>query len=210
MTVEPTLGLPATEKGSDTAKGSEEGLITHELGHNMQGRDNISTDKLADGMGWKKGNDGKYMQQDRDGNTYSPIMSKTDHNADRWVRTDNDGHTLDANGRPVSEGGEADIISNKEMQDRAKVRPSSDYFVNPKEEFADGVANYRLNEGTRSDMLKNSPELYDQIKQMDQAEMDTAYGAGNMVRLPSGEMAPNNSDNQAQIADFEHRVIAAH
>jgi hypothetical protein len=205
MFVQPTYGLPATEKGSETSGTSYEGLLDHELGHNMQGRDQISDDKLAQGMGWQKGRFG-YNLEDRNGNTYEPIRQAGEANAQGWLRTGKDGDFLDANGQP----GKPEMISNQEMRERAKVRPSSDYFPNPKEEFAEGVANYRMGSGSRGDLLRNSPEVYDQIKQMDQAEIDKSYGAGKMLRLPSGEMAPKESANRQEVSDFEQRIIHSH
>jgi hypothetical protein len=89
----------------------------------------------------------------------------------------------------------------------ALVPPPSDYFINPTEEHAEALTNFRLSQTTRLQLLKTSPTLYEVAKSDDQRDIDMIYprihGEPQYVRMPNGLLTKNDQSAQDTVKQFE-------
>lgn len=217
MKTEAWENKPATERDRDVdaayyehKRDSIEALVTHELGHNGQlkmgwgqpGKE----ESVAAALGWVPvaNPDGKtsYALKAKNGEKYRYFAA-----ARGWMRVSDKGEPLDLSGRPTSIS-EGMGLPDADMRSLAVVTPVSRYFPNPAEMLVEGLMFFRLNAQRRATLLKESPVLYELVKNWDQSEINHHYGVGpdgqpKMVRLPDGTLAPNNARAMSIIADFE-------
>jgi hypothetical protein len=98
------------------------------------------------------------------------------------------------------------------VRQRALVRPPTDYFTAPDEMLADSLMLLRVGEDGRKELIKSGSEVYNVIKDFDQAEIDLRFGKsadGNSkkVRLPNGNLVDNNDDSRQVISSFDKSLI---
>ncbi|MCC7531518.1 MAG: hypothetical protein IT342_23650 [Candidatus Melainabacteria bacterium] len=58
----------------------------------------------------------------------------------------------------------------------ALVKPSTGYFGNPKDEFAEAVMLYKMSEKTQLLLRDKNPKLYSIVQKFDQDELNLTYG----------------------------------
>lgn len=190
--------------------GSLQGLLVHELVHNMQTKlgwydsSYERANQIAQKFGWRPipNEPGEFMIQDRQGLLYRAYIPSTTLRPHTWYRCDERGKPLDCWGKPTDKE-HALKVSGEAMMAQAKVKPVSDYYPNPFEMFAEGVTHFRLGSRTRRDLMAKSPTFYQVIKDEDQAEIDAHFGKGKKIRMPDGSLADDNKANRAVINNFE-------
>src|SRR5262249_6080369 len=142
-----------------------------------------SGERLAAKMGWVRRQDekdadynwlleGKSKDQDGRNATYLPYSNIFAFSFNRWKR---EGGAVDKNGKVVP-ADRVQSLTEDAMRKEALVTPPTWYFEKPEEEYAEGVKLFRLGDGARKDLQKDSPTLYAIIKENDQAEIDSAFG----------------------------------
>jgi hypothetical protein len=217
MKTEAWENKPATERDRDVdavyyehKRDSIEALVAHELGHNGQlkmgwgqpGKE----ESVAQALGWVSLTDAagktRYALRAKNGEQYQYFAA-----ARGWMRVNDKGEPLDWSGRPapVSEG---TGLPDTHMRSLALVTPVSRYFPNPAEMLVEGLMFLRLNAQRRATLLKESPVLYDLVKNWDQSEINHHHGLGadgqpKMVRLPDGTLASRDARAMSIIAEFE-------
>jgi hypothetical protein len=214
-------GRPVTERdrapGSSLTssldpKASIESLVTHELGHNHQSKqqwdDPAIEKRMAGEMGWTSYSDGKSGENrwllraaNKDANGENQLYSYTG----QWVLSNKDGQPISADGRLLNAGEPQIKLTTDEMQNAALVRPSTKYFINPIEMYAEGLMSLRLGNDSRRQLLSSSPVLYELVKRQDQIEIDTAYGAGQRLRSTDGSLVESSAANRHSLSEFEKR-----
>lgn len=175
------------------------------MGPHMLGKDSTpESRKMAEDMGWKWSEKSK-----------APAME--DKQGKLWVFKERkpgpDGRHGDSYWTP--EGGKepGKRISSEEMRDRAKVRPSSNYFDNPHETHAEALALYRIGErdqfkGGRRYLAQDSPQLYDATKKYDQKVLDSSFGKhlngeSKMIRSIDGTIVENTPEARRAVEERE-------
>jgi hypothetical protein len=123
------------------------------------------------------------------------------------MRVNEQGEPLDRSGRPTP-ASEGLGLPDADMRSLAVVTPVSRYFPNPAEMLVEGLMFFRLNAQRRQALLRESPVLYNLVKNWDQSEINHHYGIGSdgqpkMVRLPDGTLASRDATATTIIADFE-------
>ncbi|CAN5691909.1 hypothetical protein BH10CYA1_BH10CYA1_04310 [soil metagenome] len=119
-----------------------------------------------------------------------------------WLKTDSKGNPVTGvDGKPI-------VISNDDVQHRARLTPPTLYFPNPFEDGAEAITKFRQNEQTRAQFMQDSPALYQTMKDLDQAQLVKFYGknadgTARFVRLPDGTVTENNESNRAIISQWE-------
>ncbi len=98
-------------------------------------------------------------------------------------------------------------ISNTQMRDQAKVRPSTNYFTYPSEMHAEGMAMFRME---RAMLLKESPAMYEIAKQLDQDLIDKKWGKQpdgkpKFIRSADGGIVEGNKENLEAVRKAEDR-----
>lgn len=191
-------------------------VVLHELGHNtalrLLGDSEEKLIQLSNRCGFDP------FDHPVTGETIWAIKGKNgelfrlvDRDSMDWARIDRSGNLLDGKGNSVTEMKLAENLSTEQMRERALVKPPTFYFDNPLEAVAEGLSLLRRGAATREAFMKDSPQMYDYIKELDQADIDSTYGTASgggskMVRLPSGRLAVNDSSSQRAIAEFEGRA----
>ncbi|HNB22916.1 MAG TPA: hypothetical protein PKZ32_10870 [Candidatus Melainabacteria bacterium] len=216
-------GKPITEKDADRMGDhhlySIEAVTHHELMHNAQQNLNWNVpsqkEKWARKVGWlpfedPKTHETKWIFTGKKDELY---RRDQDHCKDdfKWCACGKHGELQDDNGKSVSRIKDAKHFSLDQIRDLAEVKPSTRYFVNPLEMFAEGGMKYRINEKRREELYKDSPRLYDAVKEHDQQELDLRYGkdssgASKYIRSASGIIVLNTADARAEIQKFEDRI----
>lgn len=184
-------------------------LNSHELAHNGQ---NTLTDadpnfarNYDSDLGFKRvevkeGGETveKWLLQGKEPGEYYAVDRSDDKNM--WNKVDSDGNILlDESGKPIR-------ISNEDVHERARVTPATMYHPNPGEMGAEGMVKYRGGAETRTQLYKDSPQLYEAMKKYDQQELDRAYGAGQYIRNQDGKIVANSAENRQQLAEFERKI----
>jgi len=194
-----TLFPSLNEKPVD-GPASQRQVITHEFahheqqeewGHDGRGSSGITPEKaeLMRRMGWRPTADGTNnggVLLDRDGTAWRGVDEPM---SDDW--------------QPHHENGEPDPrrLSSAELRERAAVRPPSDYFYYFDEVHAEAASLYRT---TREDFARESPGMYQAIKDYDQGLLDRRFGRSadgnpNFVRDLSGRVVPYSATVAAEI-----------
>jgi hypothetical protein len=214
-------GRPVTERdrapgspltSSLDPKASIESLVTHELGHNHQSKqqwDDPAVEKrMAGEMGWASYSDAKTGEDrwllkaaSKDANGENQLYSYTG----QWVLSNENGQPIAPDGRVLNAGEPQIKLTTDEMQHAALVRPSTKYFINPIEMYAEGLMSLRLSNDSRQRLVSSSPVLYELVKRQDQIEIDTAYGAGKRLRGSEGSLVESSAANRHSLSEFEKR-----
>jgi hypothetical protein len=159
-------GWPATEKDvtGDTKNTrnsvSIENQLIHEFGHQAEYAASINPEK----MGWKKA-DGDWARETKDGRLWKFDFDQASKKVYEWYEVDADGKRK-----------EGSTMSNTDMMENSKVKPATDYFTTPKENFAEGIRLYRQGKETREQFEKDDPELAKYISDFDKRELETKLG----------------------------------
>lgn len=145
--------------------------------------------------------------ESKDGSYYSHELTNADPNR-YWIKRDKDGHPLDKAGHVVASDALAYGISNDQMRNDAKFRPSSNYFDDAQEATVEAIQNFRIDKHSRKELQHSSPEYYVMAKFEDQREINNQYGLNKdgtprKVRLPNGHVVQNDDKARAEIAKFE-------
>ncbi len=220
-----TANKPITEadakRSGKNYLNSIEALTQHEIFHNAQynmGWDTYATkERFAKMIGWLpyedptshetkwifKGKKDDLYRREQD-NCKDPI---------KWCACHSSGQLVNNKGKDVDKVKDAQQFTRDEITNLALIRPSTWYFVNPVEMFAEGGMKYRLNEETRAELLTESPKLYDAVKIHDQEEIDKYRGVdsqarSNCIRMPDGTIGKNSAENVKTVQDFETKVKA--
>lgn len=219
-------GKPITEKDADRMKQhhlySIEAVTHHELMHNAQQNLNWSTpkekEKWARKLGWLPYEDPnthetKWIFTGKKDELY---RRDQDHCKDafKWCACGKHGELQDDKGQTVAKVKDAKQFTLDQIRDLAEVKPSTRYFVNPLEMFAEGGMKYRINERRRQELLEESPRLYDAVKEHDQHELNIRYGkdntgAPNYIRSVSGILVKNTAEARTAIQEFEDKIRKA-
>ncbi len=229
----PDEGVGAFARGEEIVLSPHptQSTIIHELAHIGQqelahdwvprglesetGRDNIRKE-FADKMGWKASDNG-WILEDKDGNYWKPVKWP----GEDWVRTDDNGNPADANGKrtdnplnPFDHGEDtAQHKSSAEIAEIAKVTPTSSYFPNPAEMWAEMAANFRNGEQSRQDLFEQDPDTYRLTRDLDQQQINSEFGIRedgqpNKIRLPNGLVVDNTDENRTAVDSFEKSIGA--
>ena len=178
----------------------------HEIAHIGQSRRESveGEDGYASEMGWVKAGDDWVLKGKED--TYWQNVGE-----DVWVRTDSEGNAVDADGNRIEgrqDTDSAQTATSAEVRDMALVKPYSDYAENPAEMGASMLTPFRYNSEMRADLYQVSPETYAIAKNLDQYQINLAYGTqengeAKYIRNPDGIVVPNTADNQELVAAYE-------
>ncbi len=200
---------------------SIEALTQHEIFHNAQhnmGWDKYDVkDRFARMIGWlpyedPKTHETKWIFKGKKDDLYRREQDNC-KDPTKWCACHSGGELVNDKGKEVDKVKDAQQFTRDAIQDLALVRPSTWYFVNPVEMFAEGGMKYRLNEETRAELLTESPKLYDAVKIHDQEEIDKYRGVdgqarSNFIRMPDGTLAKNSGENAKTVQEFEAKVKA--
>jgi len=197
-------------------KTSIEALAAHEIAHNSEYQMGLwSLDKLkpiAKEIGWTTTDDNSYwLMRGARGEFYR--LTNDGLSSDKgWVRCDSKGTATDDAGASYTDADKAPHLTNSEVRERALLRPPTDYFTSPDEMLADSLMLYRVGEGGRQELSKSGVNLYNAVKDFDQAEIDsrfgkTADGRSNKVRLPDGSVVDNDDRAQQVVANFTNTLL---
>lgn len=231
----------ATNKEAPVASPTIEAIIAHELEHNatavegnvIRGHASSVPRELGDNkalaerpldaklardyeqLGWtrmKFGTREVWAMQGNDGLLYVPVP--TDDGEHGWVPIDKQGNFLNEDGKPIKNAVEVEAYDDSRMRAKAKVRPITNYFLNPEEMLAEGMAYYHSQE-KRAWLVNHNPEIYEICKRIDQERVNRRYGMSptgqpSYVRDITGEIVVNNSANQAKIRSFEENAKRQH
>jgi hypothetical protein len=192
-------------------KTSIEALAGHEIAHNSEYQMGLwSLDKLkpiAENIGWTTTEDNSYwLMRGARGEFYR--LTNDGLSSDKgWVRCDSKGTATDDLGVSYADAEKAPHLTNSEVRERALLRPPTDYFTSPDEMLADSFMLYRVGEGGKQELSKSGVNLYNAVKNFDQAEIDarfgkTAGGVSKKVRLPDGSLVDNDERAQQVVANF--------
>ncbi len=216
-------GKPITEKDADRMGKhhlySIEAVTHHELMHNAQQNLNWNTpkekEKWARKLGWlpyedPKTHETKWIFTGKKDELY---RRDQDHCKDsfQWCACGKHGELQDGQGKSVTKVKDAKQFTLDQVRDLAEVKPSTRYFVNPLEMFAEGGMKYRINEKRRQELLEDSPRLYDAVKEHDQQELNIRYGTEGSgepkyIRSTSGILVKNSAEARAEIQAFEDKI----
>ncbi len=219
-------GKPITEKDADKMGKhhlySIEAVTHHELMHNAQQNLDWNTpkekEKWARKLGWLPYEDPnthetKWIFTGKKDDLY---RRDQDHCKDafKWCACGNHGGLENDKGGNVAKVKDAKQYTLDQVRDLAQVKPSTRYFVNPLEMFAEGGMKYRINEKRREELLTDSPRLYDAVKEHDQQEVNSRYGkdksgAPNYIRSASGVLVKNTAETRAEVQAFEDKIRKA-
>ena len=186
----------------------------HELAHvgQNQREKTAGYESYAVELGWAKAGD-DWLLKGKDGSFWQ--------NTGRdglWIRTDSDGNPADSNGNrvdnkwnPFDHGEDTNRVQTKkdtEVREIALVKPYSTYFGNPHEMGAAMLTPFRDNRELRAALYKVSADSYQVAKNLDQYQIDFAYGKQSdgqpkYIRNPDGIVAENNEENRIILKEFE-------
>lgn len=225
------------QEARDPKVATMEAIIAHELEHNASAVARTSDlppppipKELGDNNGWNdrrnvaaasreygalgwtlvkdaKGNSAWAMEA-KDGKLY--VCVPTDDGEHGWALVDRRGNYLNENGKPVTGDDEPVVLDDNQMRMRAKVRPITNYFIEPEEMLAEGMAYFHSAE-KRAILAQRSPEYYETCKRIDQERINRTHGTKsngepNYLRDPNGELVPYNSANLAKVRLFEQNA----
>jgi hypothetical protein len=180
-------------KRNDDIKASVEALAAHEIAHNSER--NVGTWNIpkflpvAERLGWTTNKDTDFwLLKGKNGDLYRLTDDGLSSNKG-YAK----GGALDEQGKPVADEKNAPHFTNRQVRNDAMVKPPTDYFTAPDEMLADSLMLYRVGEEGRKQLLKSGQDLYDVVKEFDQAEIDkrfgkTADGVPKKMRLDDGRI----------------------
>jgi hypothetical protein len=194
-------------------RNSFEVTVTHEIAHNSDRKVREADPELErdiqEKLGWQRFKTDKpehhefdeFLLKDKEGGLWRFNIGN------RWVLSNPQGEPIKADGTPATSGQEVHI-GNDEMRYKSLYRPSSEYFNKPMEMLMEGYARFRIGGETRAALLHNCPEVYEQVRRQEEAELIMHYGKGadgrsTMVRMPDGNLADRNQAHEQTIAEFE-------
>jgi hypothetical protein len=188
-----------------------EGLIHHELVHHEQRQNwgqqadwgartaHRDTHNFLADLGWVyDAASGRHRLLDQEGNQWERERNAAGLDTGRWVPI--------VAGHPEP----ARAISNREMRERARVRPISDYFTTPAEMHAEALALFRQDRREmwlRCQRMPGGLAFYNLIARYDQQELDRnpSYGRQNersrYIRNADGAIVPNTPANRQAVQD---------
>lgn len=201
----------------------------HEFGHRHQDLrdwqprlDDGGKSYISSRLGWEHLGNGKLALKAKDGALYvHQRVLKESVDADgktslkeekTWLKVDKIGRALDRSGKAVkpAEEHKAEKLDNESMRDKALVKPASNYFDNPIENYTEGLTSYRKGTQSRFTLRLDSPELYKEVSAQDQDEIDLYFqefkpGLKGMRSL-NGEIIETSPEAKAEIQKFERLV----
>lgn len=201
----------------NTPKGKHlELVLIHELAHNSEVRmgmdsHNPRTWKLADSLGWlpftnpETGEEG-WLIRSSEGPGY---FYKLGAFSGLWVRCNRSGQPMSEDDHVVERQRDARQLTPSQMVEFAQMKPATNYFSNPMEMFAEGMMLLRAGKKHRQQLLTANPALYEMLKEQDQAEIDASFGGQRYIRTVDGLVTQNSSSIQQELANFEHKIVAA-
>lgn len=204
------LESDAKINNKDIVGATLESVTMHELGHHSQWKakwdDKPTQDALARKMGWDPiqlpDGTSSHMLRTKEGKFYR--CDDTAPEEKKWFSCNKNGTPMDAEGKSTTEKGAA-RMSNERMLEVATVKPVAPY-PNPTEMLGDGLKYYRMNSEQRAKLLKADAGFYTQIEEIDQAEINKAYGAGKYMRNPGGDLVPVTDTVKREVFLFEVRA----
>ncbi len=211
----PITAADAFQKHEDV-KTSIEALAAHEIAHNAEWNmglwDPEKLKPIAEKLGWTTSTDSSYWLLKGNSGEFFRLTNDGLSSDKGWIRCDQKGAALANDGKPVADPSAAPHLTNTEVRQRALVRPPTDYFTAPDEMLADSLMLLRVGEDGRKELIKSGSEVYNVIKDFDQAEIDLRFGKsadGNSkkVRLPNGNLVDNNDDSRQVISSFDKSLI---
>lgn len=149
---------------------SVEDNFLHEFGHVG---DNTSGQVDRTKYGWQHTENGTWAKKTTDDKLYIWNERKDENGKqpEGWVEVNIKGEFV----HPDSLEG---LISNSQMMEKALVKPSSDYFYTPKDDFAEGIARYRQSPESRAKLAQDAPELSKYVEEYDKREIADKLGVG--------------------------------
>lgn len=149
---------------------SVEDNFLHEFGHvgdHTSGR----VDRTK--YGWQQMENGTWAKKTTDDKLYiwNERKDETGKQPEGWVE-------VNAKGEFVHPDSLEGLISNVQMMDKALVKPSSDYFYTPEDDFAEGIARYRQSPESRAKLAQDAPELCKYVEEYDKREIADKLGVG--------------------------------
>lgn len=185
-----------------------EPMLLHELGHNTLFRRGFNpcqpqSWKLARKLGWRSyynpaTAESGWLLMDKDGRLY-----KFNVYTRLWIRCNKSGQPLAADGLKVKTQRQAERLESKNILQKVTIPPATLYFPDPMEELADALMLFRWDRQHRLMLLKKSPTLYQITKQVDQEDIDYAYGSGTHIRNADGVIVFADMSEQKQVAEVE-------
>ena len=177
----------------------------HEHPFDLNGKYNPKETAIWHQLGWKQMPNHHWAIEAKDGTFYEPTSEQGYQ--ERFMHTNAAGVPIDKSGKPTSDPRQTDFADARTVLINSKIAPFNDYIPNPWEEEADGLAFFRMDKADRAVMLKQRKPLYDQIKQIDQQDIDQMYppvhGQSAKIRSADGTIVDNNAANRAAVAKFE-------
>lgn len=149
---------------------SVEDNFLHEFGHVG---DHTSGQVDRTKYGWQKTENGTWAKKTTDDKLYIWNERKDENGKqpEGWVEVNTKGEFV----HPDSLEG---LISNSQMMEKALVKPSSDYFYTPKDDFAEGIARYRQSPESRAKLAQDAPDLSKYVEEYDKREIADKLGVG--------------------------------
>lgn len=198
---------------------SIEAVTVHELSHHHQKKrgwdDTAYYEKRAKELGWmpfvdKKTKESGFLLQGKNGEYYRLGRDKCPDDS-VWVRTDKNGQPLDSAGKPSGSFKDAKQYSNTEVMKSAALLPPTNYFDNPKEEYAEALMLFRLGDKRRAQLLRDNPQAYEAVKSADQSESVAHYGkqadnSPKYIRSVDGPWVENTDKNRQAVEAFETKI----
>jgi hypothetical protein len=188
-------------------------ILLHEMVHHSQEEMGWNDDvygsygaKQAQALGWEKSHASKstheeWLLKDK----HHHLWKKEKFEGD-WIQCDVNGHPVDKDGHPAAPHHEL-RQSDNDMRRGALVTPLDDYFNNPREMFAEGMASYREGITDRYELKKHNPRLYRAMHDADQEEINRVHPPGkhgpSFVRDLDGAVVENTLAVQKRLAEFE-------
>jgi hypothetical protein len=213
--------MPAWDKTpaattSDRTKPNQDTMsmtLLHEQVHrehefNLNGRYDPKEVAIWAKLGWKRMPDRQWAIEAKDGTFYEPIDGGGNQN--RFEHKDANGRPIDKSGKLVLDNSQAEIVDFRTLLSRAKIAPLNDYVSHPKEAEAEGLSVFRADKADRALLLKQRKPLYDQLKQIDQQDIDQIYppvhGQSAKIRSADGTIVDNTPANRAAVQKFEEQA----
>ena len=211
----PITAADAVGKHEDI-KTSIEALAAHEIAHNSEWNMGLwDVEKLkpiAKQLGWTVSTDESYWLLKGSKAEFFRLTNDGLSSDKGWIRCNEKGDPLDEDGKPVADASAAPHLTNSEVRQRALIRPATNYFTAPDEMLADSLMLFRVGEVGRKELIKSGRPLYDVVKDIDQAEIDSRFGksadgSSEKVRMPNGILVDNDDDSRQLISAFDRSLI---
>ncbi len=171
----PPRGAVTSVQRSDAQKqagilDSVEDDFLHEFGHVAENTANAADYSK---FGWRRLENNNWAKVTTDDKLYiwNERKNANCESPAGWVEVDGKGNFIHPNSL---EG----LITNSQMMEKALVKPSSDYFYTPRDDFAEGVARYRQSPESRAKLAREAPELSKYVEEFDKKELAEKLGVG--------------------------------